>query len=148
MDGNRRIAEKRLRARGCDHDPVTGRATFQWISNLPNVSALLYGNGLKVGDARLASWAPVDQRLSAVREAALIERGEGGAHGTARNLIHREAGAPPVGRCAEPAELSKDDAARLFHEAIHPLQVALATEAAATLPLFGNDLVQHELCGD
>ena len=142
---NGAVTEQRLRTCGGDDDPFARRTALQRVTDLPDLPALLYGNRLKVRDARLAARAPVDQCLGAIRETALIECGECGAHGAAGNFVHGETGATPIGGCAETAELSKDDAARLLHKAIHPLQVAIASEAAATLPLFRNDLVQHEL---
>ena len=146
VNGNRRITEQRLGTRGCDNDPFTRRATLQRVTNLPDLPTLLYGNRLKIRHARLAARAPVDEGFGAIRETTLIECGERGAHGTARNVVHGEASAAPIGGCAETAELSKDDATRLLHESIHPLQISIAPEAAATLPLFRNDLVEHELC--
>ena len=80
---NGAVTEQRLWARGGDNDPFTRRAALQRVTDLPDVPALLYGNRLKVRDARLAAWAPVDQRLGAIRQTTLIECGECGAHGAA-----------------------------------------------------------------
>ena len=80
---NSGITEQRLRTCGGDDDPFTRRAAFQRVTDLPDVPALLYGNRLKVRDARLAARAPVDECFGAIREATLIECGECGAHGAA-----------------------------------------------------------------
>ena len=77
------VPEQRLRSCGGDNDPFTRCATLQRVTDLPDLPALLYGDRLKVRDARLAARAPVDQRLGAVRQTTLIERGECGAHGAA-----------------------------------------------------------------
>ena len=83
MHRNGAITEQRLRSCGGDNDPFTRCATLQRVTDLPDLPALLYGDRLKVGDARLAARAPVDQRLGAIRQTTLIECGECSAHGAA-----------------------------------------------------------------
>jgi len=90
-------------------------------------------------DALLSQWAPeITQRPASVAWRSMRERW-GSCTSVDRTI-----------RISDRLQLAPDYALDyvLFHEAIHPLQVALATEATATLPLFGNDLVQHELCGN
>ena len=142
------VAKERLWSCGCNNNAAGGIAPLKWVANLPDAPLLFGRHRLEVRDARLAAWAPVDERLATIGKAALVEGREGGAHGTARDFIHGEAGAAPVGRGAEALELRKDGVPRLVHEVVHALEVALATQIGAAAPLLLNDAIEHVLGGD
>ena len=77
------IAEECLWSCRCDNNAAGGVAPFKRVANLPDAPLLFGRHRLKVRDARLAARAPVDERLTAIGKAALVERCEGGAHGAA-----------------------------------------------------------------
>ena len=152
VDRDCRVAEERLGASGGHADPGAGigRAVIalQVVADRPERARLVAVDVLEVADRRQAARAPVDQRLAAVDEPRVPQALEGDAHCPGGALVHGEALAAPVGRCAEAAVLRADDVPRLAHEVPHALQVPLATERGPGLPVLGDDPVEHELGAD
>ena len=74
-----------------------------------------------------------------------FERHPDGLRGT---VVHRESEARPVRGGSEPALLAEHDLARLVDEPPHALEIALAAQGFARLPLRRDDLVEHVLRGD
>ncbi len=149
---HRRVAEDRLGARGGHGDPGfgIGRAVGQGevVANVPQRPGLFVLDVLQVADGGATAGAPVDERLAPVGQVRVPQTLEGDPHRPRAAGIHGEALPRPVGAGTKAAHLAADDAARLVHEPPHPLQVALATQRRARLPLLADDLVQHELRGD
>ncbi len=152
VDRDAGIAEDRLRARGGDLDPLllhgAGGRVDEVVPDRPQRAGLRSRDNLEVREARTTAGAPVDERLRAVREPLPVEPEEGGTHGAARLLVHREAQPAPVERRAHAALLGEDHALRLLDEVAHALQVPLPPQACASLALGGDDPVEHELRGD
>ena len=142
------VSQHGLGTRCRDDDPLVRTAALQGVADLPDAPALFDSDRFEVRHARLAAGTPVDECLRAICETAFVQSGECRPHGTTGHLVHRESRSTPVSRGAETTKLREDHAARLLHESIHSLQVALSTQAAPALPLVGDDLVQYELRRD
>ena len=139
------VTKERLWSCRRHHHAAGDIAPFKRVANLPDAPLLFGRHRLKIRDARLAAGAPADERLAAIGEAALVERCEGGAHGAARDLVHGESSAAPIGRRAEALELTEDGVPCFVHEAVHAVEVALAAQIGAAAPLLLNDAIEHVL---
>ena len=61
-----------------------------------------------VGDGALEGAGPVDQAVGPVDGAVFVHPNKGLGHGSAHLRVHREAGAVPVHRTAQPPKLAVD----------------------------------------
>ena len=153
VHGDGRVAEDGLGAGGRDGDRrirfrLARPLVEEVVADAVQRAGLGRWEGLEVADAGPAAGAPVDQRLGAIREVALVEAEEGLADGLRRDLVHRVPETAPVARTAHAALLGEDHVADPGHELAHPLEVGVAAQAGAALALPGEDPVEHELGGD
>ena len=147
MDGNAGVAEHGFRPRRGDRDEgrrvgrIEGFA-FNRIAEMPKVSVDLLLLDLEVGDRRQKLRIPVHKALVLVDQPLVIERDEDLEHRLGEALVHGEAFARPVARCAEPLQLIEDHAAGFGLPLPHLADEFLAADVAAL------DLPLHQLAFD
>ena len=107
------IAQHGFRAGGGNGDMAPILAV-DGVAEVPEVTVDLLLFDLKVGNRGLELGVPVHQPLVLVDQALAVELDEGGFDRLAQPLIHGEALARPIRRCAEVAQLLGDGAARLL----------------------------------
>src|SRR3546814_4793910 len=101
---------------------------------------------------RISDWSSdvcsSDLPLVAVDQPFLIKSDEDLADGPVQPLVHREALARPVRRCAEPAELAGDGAAGFGLPVPDAIDEGLAPEIVPALALASEIPLDHHLGGD
>src|SRR4029078_7338565 len=104
-----------FRARRGDNDVsrrslVLERFALQWIAQVPEVSAGLDLDHLEIGNGGEQLRVPVDQPFVLVDEPLTMKFYKNFKNGPRQALIHREALARPVARCAKALQLVDDGA--------------------------------------
>ena len=113
-DGDARVAEHGLGARGGDDDVVLAVDRLgQRVAQVPQMALLVLILGLVVRDGGGAVGAPVDDALAAVDQAVVVPVAEHLAHGLGVVLVHGEALVVEVDGAAHALDLLDDDAAVL-----------------------------------
>ena len=113
-DGDARVAEHGLGARGGDDDVVLAVDRLgQRVAQVPQVALLVLVLGLVVRDGGGAVGAPVDDALATVDQAVVVPVAEDLAHGLRVVLVHGEALVVEVNGAAHALDLLDDDAAVL-----------------------------------
>ena len=113
-DGDARVAEHGLGARGGDDDVVLAVDRLgQRVAQVPQVALLVLVLGLVVRDSSGAVRAPVDDALAAVDQTIVVPVAEHLAHGLGVVLVHGEALVVEVDGAAHTLDLLDDDAAVL-----------------------------------
>ena len=144
MNGDCRIAEHRLGARGRDDDlAISVRQRVREIEHGAFDVFLLLD--LEVGEDGLRLDVPVHQAGVSVDEPLFVESHEGLPNGAYHVGVHSELGAGPVARSAHLAKLLKNPAARLLFPLPDPLDELLAAEVLAGQPLFLELALHHHL---
>ena len=148
-DGDARVAEHGLGARGGDDDVVLAVDRLgQRVAQVPQVALLVLVLGLVVRDGGGAVGAPVDDALATVDQAVVVPVAEDLAHGLGVVLVHGKALVIEVDGAAHALNLLDDDAAVLvgpIPAGVNKL-VAADLQAADTLAL--ELLVDLSLRGD
>ena len=166
IDRNGGVAEHGFGPGGGDDDVVTGlvgvdlgilvignrmlvgHAVGQRVAEMPQVSLDLDLLDLEVGDRRQQLRIPVDQPLVLVDQPFLVEADKHFQHRARQPLVHGEALARPVARCAKPLELVEDHAAGLVFPLPDLFDERFAPDLAAVdLPL-GQLPLDHHLRGN
>ncbi len=140
------IAEHRLRPR-CRHGDMAA-SLCERISQVPDAAIDLLLFGLLVRQCREAAGAPIDDVLSAINQAFVVQRDERLSNSTAQSLVEREVGASPVRRAADGAQLGENGGAGLPHVSPDPLHEGLAADIESSLTLRGQNPFDHVLRGD
>ena len=113
-DGDARVAEHGLGARGGDDDVVLAVDRLgQRVAQVPQVALLVLVLGLVVRDGGSAVGAPVDDSLAAIDQTVMVPVAEHLAHGLGVVLVHGEALVVKVDGAAHTLDLLDDDAAVL-----------------------------------
>ena len=129
-DGDARVAEHGLGARGGDDDVVLAVDRLgQRVAQVPQVALLVLVLGLVVRDSGGAVGAPVDDALAAVDQAVVVPVAEDLAHGLGVVLVHGEALVIEVDGAAHALDLLDDDAAVL----VGPIPAGVDKLVAANL---------------
>jgi hypothetical protein len=152
------VAEHGLRTRGGDHQvrPAVVQARQaggvgaggDGVAQMPEFAVRLLRLRLLVGERGEAARAPVDDAVAAVDEPLLVQTHEHLAHRRGELRVQREAGARPVRRRPDGAELPQDGAARLADELPHAFDEGLAAQVVARLSLAREQALDHVLRGD
>ena len=103
---DRAVPEQGLGAGGRDHQGAS--PVGEGIAHVPHVAGLLLGEHLQVRDRRVQHRVPVDQALSPVDQALLIEPDEDLADRRRESLVHGEALVSPVQGGPQAPELAGD----------------------------------------
>ena len=148
-DGNARVAEHGLGARGGDDDVVLAVDRLgQRIAQVPQVALLVLVLGLVVRDSGSAVGAPVDDALAAIDQAVVVPVAEDLAHGLSIVLVHGEALVVKVDGAAHTLNLLDDDAAVLVGPIPAGVDKLVATDLQAADALLFKLLVDLGLRGD
>ena len=148
-DGDARIAEHGLGARGGDNDILLAVDRLgQRIAQVPQVALLVLVLGLVVRDGGGAVGAPVDDALAAIDQAVMIPVAEDLAHGLRVVLVHGEALVVEVDGAAHALDLFDDDAAVLVGPVPAGVDKLVATDLQAADALALELLVDLGLRGD
>ena len=148
-DGNARIAEHGLGARGGDDDVVLAVDRLgQRVAQVPQVTLLVLILGLVVRDGGGAVGAPVDDALAAVDQAVVIPVAKDLAHGLGVILVHGETLVVEVDGAAHALDLLDDDAAVLVGPVPAGVDKLIATDLQAADALALELLVDLGLRGD
>ena len=148
-DGNARVAEHGLGARGGDDDVVLAVDRLgQRVAQVPQVALLVLVLGLVVRDGGGAVGAPVDDALAAIDQAVMIPVAEDLAHGLRVVLVHGEALVVEVDGAAHALNLLDNDAAVLVGPVPAGVDKLVATDLQAADALALELLVDLGLCGD
>ena len=148
-DGDARIAEHGLGARGGDDDVVLAVDRLgQRVAQVPQVALLVLVLGLIVRDGGGAVGTPVDDALATVDQAVVVPVAEHLAHGLGVVLVHREALVIEVDRAAHALDLLDDDAAVLVGPIPAGVDKLVATDLQAADALALELLVDLGLRGD
>jgi hypothetical protein len=115
---------------------------------VPDAPVHLLLLGFLVGERGEAAGAPVDDVVSPVDQALLVQADEHLAHGAGEVLVQGEVGAGPVGRAADGLELVEDPGAGLPHVRPHPVHERLAAEIEPGQAFLGQEPLDHVLRGD
>ena len=148
-DGNARVAEHGLGARGGDDDVVLAVDRLgQRVAQVPQMALLVLVLGLVVRDSGGAVGAPVDDALAAVDQAVVVPIAEHLAHGLGVVLVHGETLVIKVDGAAHALDLLDDDAAVLVGPIPAGVDKLVATDLQAADALALELLVDLGLCGD
>ena len=148
-DGNARVAEHGLGARGGDDDVILAVDRLgQRVTQVPKVALLVLVLGLVVRDGGGAVGAPVDDALAAVDQAVVVPVAEDLAHGLRVVLVHSEALVVEVDRAAHTLDLLDDDAAVLVGPIPASVDKLVAADLQAADALTLELLVDLSLRGD
>ncbi len=112
VDRHRHVAQQRFRTGGGDHQPRA--AVGARIADLPDPPVLLLAFDFQVRHRGLQLRIPVDQALAAIDQPLLVQANEGFDDHARAGLVHREIGALPVARIAQPLHLLEDRVARIL----------------------------------
>ena len=148
-DGDARVAEHGLGARGGDDDVVLAVDRLgQRVAQVPQVALLVLVLGLVVRDSGGAVGAPVDDALAAIDQAVVVPVAEDLAHGLGIVLVHGEALVVEVDGAAHTLDLLDDDAAVLMGPVPAGVDKLVATDLQAANALTLELLVDLGLRGD
>ena len=148
-DGDARVAEHGLGARGGDDDVVLAVDRLgQRVAQVPQVALLVLILGLVVRDGGSAVGAPVDDALAAIDQAVVVPVAEHLAHGLGVILVHGEALVVEVDGAAHALDLLDDDAAVLVGPIPAGVDKLVATDLQAADALALELLVDLSLRGD
>ena len=141
------IAHEGLRAGG-GYDKLA-RAIAERIADVPQLARLGLILDLRIGKRGRAVRAPVDDTVTLVNQALVIEVDKYLAHCLGAALVHGEALAFPVAGGAELFELADDAVAVLVLPVPHALEELLAAKVIAGLALLLAERLLHlDLGGD
>ena len=148
-DGNARVAEHGLGARGGDDDVVLAVDRLgQRVAQVPQVALLVLVLGLVVRDGGGAVGAPVNDALAAIDQAVVVPVAEDLAHSLGVILVHGEALVVEVDGAAHALDLLDDDAAVLVSPVPAGVDKLIATNLQAANALLFELLVDLGLRGD
>ena len=148
-DGNARVAEHGLGARGGDDDVVLAIDRLgQRVAQVPQVALLVLILGLVVRDGGGAVGAPVDDALAAIDQAVVVPVAEDLTHGLGVILVHGEALVVEVDGAAHALDLLDDDAAVLVGPVPAGVDKIVAANLQAADALALELLVDLGLRGD
>ena len=148
-DGNARVAEHGLGARGGDDDVVLAVDRLgQRVAQVPQVALLVLVLGLVVRDSGSAVRAPVDDALATVDQSVVVPVAEDLAHGLGIVLVHGEALVVEVDGAAHALDLLDNDAAVLVGPVPAGVDKLVATDLQAADALALELLVDLGLRGD
>ena len=112
VDAEARIAEDGLGTGRGDDDRAL--RSLDLVAQVVELSVRLLEDDLLVGEGGLCGGVPVDHADAAVDLTLVVEVAEDAQDALRADVVHREAGAVPVARGAELAQLPEDDAAVLL----------------------------------
>ena len=148
-DGNARVAEHSLGARGGDDDVVLAVDRLgQRVAQVPQVALIVLVLGLVVRDSGGAVGAPVDDALAAVDQAVVVPVAEDLADGLCIVLVHGKALVVEVDGAAHALDLLDDDAAVLVGPVPAGVDKLVASNLQAADALALELLVDLGLRGD
>ena len=148
-DGDARVAEHGLGARGSDDDVVLAVDRLgQRVAQVPQMALLVLILGLVVRDGGSAVGTPVDDALAAVDQAVVVPVAEHLAHGLGVVLVHGEALVIEVDGAAHTLDLLDDDAAVLVGPIPAGVDKFVAADLQAADALALELLVDLGLRGD
>ena len=148
-DGDARVAEHGLGARGGDDDVILAVDRLgQRVAQVPQVAILVLIFGLVVRDGGGAVGAPVNDTLATVDQAVVVPIAEDLAHGLCVILVHGEALVVEVDGAAHALDLLDDDAAVLVGPVPAGVDKLVATDLQAADALTLELLVDLGLRGD
>ena len=148
-DGDARVAEHGLRARGRHRDVVDAvHGLDERVAQIPEVSLLVLVLRLVVRDGGAAGGAPVDDALAAVDQAVVVPVAEDLAHGAGELGAHRELLVREVDRAAHALDLGDNRAAVLARPVPAGVEELLAPDLKARDALALELLVHLGLRGD
>ncbi len=148
-DGDARVAEHGLGARGGDDDVVLAVDRLgQRVAQVPQVALLVLILGLIVRDGGGAVRAPVDDTLAAVDQTVVVPVAEDLAHGLRVVRVHGKALVIEVDGAAHALNLLDDDAAVLVGPIPAGVDKLVATDLQAADALALELLVDLGLRGD
>ena len=148
-DGDARVAEHGLGARGGDDDVILAVDRLgQRVAQVPQVALLVLVLGLVVRDSSGAVRAPVDDALAAVDQTIVVPVAEHLAHGLGVVLVHGETLVIKVDGAAHTLDLLDDDAAVLVGPIPAGVYKLVATDLQAADALALELLVDLGLRGD
>ena len=110
MHGKRTVSEDGFRTGGGDVHvlPVQSLSGNKGITDVVHVAVFFAVFDFEVGDGGFQYRVPVDETLTAIDKAVVVEFDEEGAHGAREGVIHGEAFARPVKRGTQAAQLPHD----------------------------------------
>ncbi len=146
MDRNRGITEHRFRP-GRRHHHVAGTVGIR-VANMVELALGLLVFDLVVGQGGMAARAPVDDVVSLVDQAFLIQADKNLADGGGQPGIHGEAFALPVTGRAQPLQLVDDRPAFLRPPAPDLFDEGLAAEVVTAFAFQGQLTFDDVLGGD
>ena len=148
-DGNARVAEHGLGARGGDDDVVLAVDRLgQRVAKVPQMALLVLVLSLVVRDGGSAVGAPVDDALAAIDQTVVVPVAKHLAHGLGVVLVHGEALVIEVDGAAHALDLLDDDAAVLVGPIPAGVDKLVATDLQAADALALELLVDLGLRGD
>ena len=148
-DGDARVAEHGLGARGGDDDVVLAVDRLgQRVAQVPQVALLVLVLGLVVRDGGGAVGAPVDDALAAIDQTVVVPVAEDLTHGLGVVLVHGEALVIEVDGAAHALDLLDDDAAVLVGPVPAGVDKLVAANLQAADALALEFLVDLGLRGD
>ena len=148
-DGDARVAEHGLGARGGDDDVVLAvNRLGQRVAQVPQVALLVLILGLVVRDGGGAVGAPVDDALATVDQAVMVPVAEDLTHSLGVILVHGEALVVEVDGAAHALDLLDDDAAVLVGPVPTGVDKLIAADLQAADALALELLVDLSLRGD
>ena len=109
IDAERRVAQDGLGTRRGDDDHAVG--AFDLVAQVVELAVRLLEDDLLVREGGLCRGVPVHHAHAAVDLALVVEVAEDAQHAFGTGVVHREAGAVPVARGAQLAQLLEDHAA-------------------------------------
>ena len=146
MDRDAGIAEHGLGPGGGHHD-VTG-AVGIGIADMVKLAFPVLVFDLVIGEGGMAARAPVDDIVTLVDQAFLVQADEDLAHRRRQPFVHRESLALPVAGGAEPLQLVDDRPALVLAPAPDLVDEGLAAEVMPGLALFRQLPLDDVLGGD
>src|SRR3546814_16688240 len=118
MNGNCRITEHRLRARGRDDDMMIAvrslRAVCERIAKMPELAVLLLADDFEIGDCGQQYRVPVDEALAAIEQAGFMQPDEMFDDRLRIRGVNRERFARPVDAGPHATALAPDRVGRKF----------------------------------
>ena len=146
VDAQRRVAQDRFGARRGDDDRLV--RAFDHVAQVVELAVRLLEYHLFVRQRRLRRGIPVDHAYAAVDLAFLVKVAEYLDDALGAGFVHREAGALPVARGAQLAQLPEDHAAVFFLPLPGVFEEFLARERRLLDALFMQHRHDFRLRGD
>ena len=145
MNRNGNIAEHGFRTR-CGHDNSFS-AIHSRVAEIPILSVFVLVLYLCIRQGRLAARAPVNQAVSAINPAFVVQVDEEFRYGLAAAFVHGKALSPPVTGVAQLPALLRDPAAVLLFPRPSVLQKLLSSELVLVLAGILVELVGYFYLG-